>query len=188
MDRFLVTIDSVVVFDTTHERLSAVKERTRAINFMLNGYRRLVIHYFSEDPLYRSISIEWMRPSTSVFERIDASRFVTTLSMFEYMESRSMIEMGDEMQMVPFINRKLLESVIGRIGTSVISFSVKHDPFVNATIDEVTGCLTIQPIQPVTVTEVIVTVSIRKGSVTVEFTRTLSFMILDCRCCLSSLM
>lgn len=178
-----MTIDGVVVFDTTHEPLSFVRERTRGINFVLNGYRKLVVHYYSEDPLYRSISIEWMRPSISVFERIDDSRFVVTLFFFEYMESRSMIEMGEETQLKPFVNRKLLESVAQGVEPPVISFAVKYDAFVNATIDSATGCLTIQPTKPIATAEVTVTVSVRKGSVAVEYVRVLQFMILDSRQC-----
>ena len=176
-----MTIDGVVVYDTTHMRLSPMKERTRAINFVLSGYRKLVIQYFSENPLYRSISIEWMRPSISVFERIDDSRFVTTLFFFEYMESKSVIEMGEEMRLEPFVNRKLLESVAQGVIAPVISFSVKHDLYVNATIDATTGRLTIQPTKPILTTEVTVIVSVRQGNVAVEYACSLQFMVLDCR-------
>lgn len=174
-----MTIDGVVVFDTMHEGSSSMRERTRTLSVVVSGYRRLVVEYCSNNPLYRSVFVEWLRPSSSVFERIEEDRFVISLSFVEYMQSKAMIEADEETRMEPFVNRALLESVLDGGETPAISFSVKHDDAVKAIIDAATGLLTILPIQVVDISEVTVTVSVQRGDSTAEFRIPLQFMVLD---------
>ena len=135
-----MTVDGVTVYDSSHGPLSSIRENSHSLNVVVPGYRELMIRFRPTNPYYRTMYIEWMRPSRSHFERIESEQLITIHRFHvEYLSSVVVMNAGEALTLSPILNFDLLQG-------ARLSYRLLVDPPCNITIDSDTGDLQVTPV------------------------------------------